>query len=169
MPNYRRSHVKGGIFFFTVVTHNRLPIFTDKYAIDILKDSFKRVIRTYPFEIDSIVILPDHIHCIWALPETDSDFSMRWRFIKANFTRNYVGGVKDGRIWQRGFWEHTIRNESDLNMHRDYIHYNPVKHGFSKSPADWEHSSFKTFVGRGIYQKDWGTVPRKELLEMELE
>lgn len=169
MPNYRRSCIKGGTFFFTVVTYNRCPIFADKDAVNLLKDSFERVIRTYPFEIDSIVILPDHLHCIWTLAETDSDFSVRWRFIKANFTRNYVGGVKDGRIWQRRFWEHMIRNEADLNTHRDYIHYNPVKHGFVDSPAKWEHSSFKAFVGKGMYPADWGDVPRKELLEMDLE
>ena len=169
MPNYRRAYVKGGTFFFTVVTHNRRPIFADKYAVDLLKGSFKRVMRMYPFEIDSIAVLPDHLHCIWSLPEGDSDFSTRWRFVKSNFTRSYDGSLKEGGIWQRGFWEHMIRDEADLNMHRDYIHYNPVKHGLVDSPANWEHSSYNAFVSKGIYPKDWGKAPREELLEMDLE
>lgn len=180
MPEYRRACIKGGTFFFTVVTNGCYPIFNDKLAVDLLRTSFKRVMVAHPFDLDAIVVLPDHLHCIWILPEGDSDFSTRWRLIKSDFTRGYLsvsaGEISDSRrmkkergIWQRRFWEHTIRDEADLNTHRDYIHYNPVKHGLADSPADWEHSSFKAFVSRGLYPKDWGKSPRKELLEMDLE
>ena len=180
MPEYRRVYIKGGTFFFTVVTNGRYPIFEDKSATDLLKTSFYRVTIAHPFEIDSIVVLPNHLHCIWILPEGDSDFSTRWRLIKSDFTRNYLAAsareISDSRrikrekgIWQRRFWEHTIRDEADLNTHRDYIHYNPVRHGLSDSPANWEHSSFKMFVKKGFYSPDWGSIPRKELQEMDLE
>ena len=180
MPNYRRAYIRGGTFFFTVVTHGRCPVFKDKYAVDILKGSFKRVMTTYPFEIDSMVVLPDHLHCIWILPDDDFDFSVRWRQIKSDFTRNCpvrpAGDISDSRrtkkeggIWQRRFWEHMIRDEADLNVHRDYIHYNPVKHGLVNSPEEWEHSSFKAFVGKGFYAEDWGRSPREDLMEMDLE
>jgi putative transposase len=180
MPDYRRAHIKGGTFFFTVVTNGRYPIFDDKSAIDWLKTSFKRVMLQHPFTLDAIVVLPDHLHCIWILPEGDSDFSTRWRLIKSDFIRNYLAAsareISDSRrmkkergIWQRRFWEHTIRDEADLNIHRDYIHYNPVKHGLIDSPARWEHSSFNSFVSKGIYPADWGDAPRKELMVMDLE
>ena len=110
----------------------------------------------YPFDLDAIVVLPDHLHCIWILPEGDSDFSTRWRLIKSDFTRNYLsvsaGEISNSRrmkkergIWQRRFWEHMIHDEADLNVHRDYIHYNPVKHGLVDSPAMWEYSSYNSF------------------------
>jgi putative transposase len=134
----------------------------------------------HPFELDAIVVLPDHLHCIWILPDNDSDFSTRWRLIKSDFSRNYLAAsaaeISDSRrtkkekgIWQRRFWEHMIRDEADLNMHRDYIHCNPVKHGLADSPNKWVYSSFNAFVGKGLYPTDWGSAPRKELLEMDLE
>ncbi|MFA5055264.1 MAG: transposase [Dehalococcoidia bacterium] len=180
MPDYRRAYIKGGTFFFTVVTNGRCPTFSDKTAVDLLKASFRRVMLAHPFKMDSIVVLPDHFHCIWMLPENDSDFSMRWRLIKSDFSRNYLGSSasiksasrqmkKERGIWQRRFWEHMIRDKADLNTHRDYIHYNPVKHGLVDSPAKWEYSSFNSFMGKGLYPADWGSVPRKELLEMDLE
>jgi putative transposase len=180
MPDYRRAYIKGGAFFFTVVTNGRYPIFYDKSAVDLLKASFRRVILAHPFDLDAIVVLPDHLHCIWILPEGDSDFSTRWRLIKSDFSRNYwaapAAEISDSRlikkergIWQRRFWEHAIRNETDLNTHRDYIHYNPVKHGLADSPANWQYSSYNTFMKKGLYPADWGSAPRKELLEMDLE
>jgi len=180
MPEYRRAYIKGGTFFFTVVTNGRHPIFNEKSAVDLLRTSFRRVMRLHPFILDAIVVLPDHLHCIWILPEGDSDFSTRWRLIKSDFTRNYLAALageisnsrrmkKERGIWQRRFWEHMIREEADLNTHRDYLHYNPVKHGLIDSPAKWEYSSFNSFVSKGIYPADWGDAPRKELLEMELE
>ena len=94
-------------------------------------------------------------------PQLSSEFGGKYFSFAAN--------EEGGGIWQRRFWEHMIRDEADLNVHRDYIHYNPVKHGLVDSPGKWEHSSFKAFLGKGFYAEDWGKVPRKELTEMDLE
>jgi putative transposase len=145
-----------------------------------LRSSFKRVMVAYPFEVDSMVILPDHLHSIWVLPDHDSDFSVRWRLIKTAFSRGKPAAsrreISDSRlmkkekgIWQRRFWEHMIRDEADLNRHRDYFHYSPVKHGLAVSPAEWEHSSFQKFVEEGLYLRGWGQSPQKQLLETDLE
>jgi putative transposase len=180
MPDYRRIHVDGGVYFFTVATYGRRLLFKEEAAVDALKNSFKRVMAVYPFEIDAMVVLPDHLHCIWTLPDGDSDFSLRWRLVKSGFT--HYGPVtsaeaacdsrlrkKEKGIWQRRFWEHMIRDEADLNRHRDYIHYNPVKHGLTASPGQWKHSSFRKFVEKGLYPSNWGQSPQKQLLEMDLE
>jgi putative transposase len=180
MSDYRRACVKGGVFFFTVATYKRRPLFTEESAVDALRDSFKRVMAAYPFQVDAMVVLPDHLHCIWILPDGDSDFSLRWRLVKSDFT--HYGPVspaeaasnsrlkkKEKGNWQRRFWEHMIRDEDDLNSHRDYIHYNPVKHGLATSPGEWKPSSFNRFVKEGYYTPDWGQNPEKQLLEMNLE
>lgn len=180
MPNYRRAYVRGATYFFTVVTYERHPIFRDERAVALLRDSFESVRLAYPFIVDSVVALPDHLHCIWRLPENDADFSERWRRIKARFSRKYAestwGNIsesmhrkKEKGIWQRRFWEHLIRNQEDLNRHRDYIHYNPVKHKLVDSPRKWKHSSFQRFVERGFYPEEWGQTPQDEVMKMDLE
>jgi putative transposase len=165
---YRRAKSPGSSYFFTLVTHNRRPILCEPENINLLRDSFKRVIQQHPFAIDAIVILPEHLHCLWTLPPGDADFSTRWRLIKSWFSRRcdsqYQGKVSASRrskneraIWQRRFWEHLIRDEQDFNLHVDYIHYNPVKHGLVFSPKDWQYSSFDRYVQRGVYDFDWGS------------
>jgi putative transposase len=121
-----------------------------------------------PFKMDAVVVLPDHMHCIWTLPDGDIDYSARWSIIKRTFTQCVAGTVRtahptvsrlkrrEGAVWQRRFWEHQIRDERDYRMHCDYIHYNPVKHGLTCAPKDWSHSSFKKFVRAGYYEEDWG-------------
>jgi putative transposase len=113
-----------------------------------------------PFEIDAIVVLPDHLHCIWRLPDGDADFSGRWREIK-KYVAKRIGGIgkRPGErdVWQRRFWEHAIRDEDDWRRHMDYICYNPVKHGLVRSPAEWPFSSFKKSVAAGWYDVDWGS------------
>ncbi len=137
-----------------------------------LRDSFKRVKQKHPFIIDAIVILPNHLHCLWTLPPGDADFSTRWRLIKSWFSRRcqgqYQGKVSVSRhskqekaVWQRRFWEHLIRDEQDFNNHVDYIHYNPVHHGLVRRVKDWQYSSFHRYVQRGVYDLDWGS---KEML-----
>ena len=163
MPNYRRAIIPGGCFFFTVVLANRRSsLLTDR--IDMLRAALRAAKQARPFDVDAIVVLPDHLHCIWTLPPGDANYAVRWAHIKGVFSRNVSRGevVCDSRlakrergIWQRRFWEHTIRDEADYQRHLDYIHYNPVKHDWSKSPADWRFSSFKRFVGRGYYPVDW--------------
>jgi putative transposase len=167
MPNYVRSRW-GQTYFFTIVTFNRQRIFNYPELVPTLRYSFKEVMQQRPFTINAAVILPDHIHCIWTLPEGDIDYSARWSIIKRLFTQYTTEAVRtahptvsrlkrrEGLIWQRRFWEHQIRNDRDYRMHCDYIHYNPVKHGLANAPRDWPHSSFNTFVSAGYYETDWG-------------
>lgn len=110
---------------------------------------------THPFRIDAWVLLPEHLHCIWTLPEGDMNFSKRWGLIKANFSRE-LKGQRTTPVWQNRFWEHLIRDDRDLQTHLDYIHYNPVKHGLVESPKDWPYSTFHRYVQEGFYPLNWG-------------
>jgi len=153
MPSYRRNFGNGGTYFFTVVTYKRQRILNGA-AITILRESFRECMNEKPFTIEAIVVLPEHIHCIWKLPAHDSDYSARWKAIKSSFTKKYINRIgkptvkptasmqKKGEkgIWQRRFWEHTIRDENDYRLHIEYIHYNPAKHGLVAAPKDWPHS-----------------------------
>nr|WP_297400191.1 transposase [uncultured Marinobacter sp.] len=160
MMNYRRNRVQGGTYFFTAVTANRTPIFDSPAAVGRLRASFRSVMTRYPFSIDAMVVLPDHLHTIWTLPEGDDDFSRRWRLIKTGFTKrcNEVAGLSiriNSRVWQKRFWEHTIRDEQDFERHVDYIHFNPVKHGHVSRVVDWPYSSFHRYVRDGVLPVDW--------------
>jgi putative transposase len=161
--DYRRYHQPGGCYFFTTVTEARRPILIEH--LDRLKYAITTTRRRHPFEIDAIVVLPDHLHTIWRLPPDDGDFSTRWRVLKRLFSSGFVrrpsttsqrSKVENG-IWQRRFWEHCIRDEGDWRRHMDYIHYNPVKHGYCAAPADWPHSSFRRLVAKGWYDAAWGS------------
>jgi putative transposase len=180
MPDYRRAFLPGGTFFFTVVTYRRFPIFNSNASINLLRDCFKYTIRSYPFKIDATVILPDHIHAIWTLPNNTSDYSLRWKIIKSTFSHRYKGPKitelsksmimkHESGIWQRRFWEHQIRNEDDFNRHCDYIHYNPVKHKLVQLPADWEYSSLKSFIKKGLYSDNWGQQVPVSVLSLNFE
>lgn len=172
MSNYRRARVPGGGYFFTVVTRHRQPLFTSEDRIEILRDAFRQIKARRPFDIEAIVILPDHLHALWRLPDGDADFSGRWREIKKQVS-NLIAPASDDqgerRVWQRRFWEHLIRDEADWRRHLDYIHYNPVKHGLATRPLDWPWSSFRAAVARGWYTEDWGGDVGPELVGMELE
>jgi len=180
MPNYRRVHLRGGTFFFTVVTYRRLPVFASATAVALLERCVESVMVDYPFSIDAMVTLPDHLHCIWSLRDGASDFSSGWKRVKTLFTRAYQGprsdrmstsmvGKGERGVWQRRFWEHAIRDERDFSLHCDYIHYNPVRHGLVKSPREWKHSTFDRFVRTGVYPPDWGSTVSTEVEAMELE
>ena len=149
---YRRASQPGGSFFFTVVTAHRRPVFATATAVALLRDAFRAERHKRPFAIDAIVILPDHLHCIWTLPEGDADFMMRWRLIKTWFSKH--AEFKD--VWQHRFWEHVLRDESDFANHVDYIHYNPVKHGLVSKVIDWPYSSFHRYARQGWCAADWG-------------
>ncbi len=164
---YRRSKTEGGTFFFTVVPHNRRRFLCEESRVALLRDAFRYVINKHPFSIDAFVLLPEHLHCIWTLPENDNDFSMRWRLIKNYFSKkckNELRGLKEGdcpgrsaqTVWQHRFWEHQSRNNDDFIRHVEYIHYNPVKHGLANSPKAWPHSTFHRFVEQGVSHADWG-------------
>jgi len=119
--------------------------------IDALRSATAQVKRRKPFLINGWVVLPEHMHCIWTLPESDSDYSGRWRDIKKQFTRT----LQTKGIWQPRFWEHTLRNEEDYRRHMDYIYINPVKHGWVKRVQDWPYSTFHRDVQNGLYPLDW--------------
>ena len=154
--HYRRAFTPGGTFFFTLVTEGRRPVFASAAAVELLRSAFRSVRHTRPFEMDAMVVMPDHLHCIWTLPRDDADFSTRWRLIKTWFTKHHEPDQRAQAIWQPRYWEHQIRDEDDLARHVDYIHYNPVKHGLAASPMEWPHSSFRRYVAAGIYSADWG-------------
>jgi putative transposase len=165
---YRRSRIRGGTFFFTVVTFNRQKVLASGEVVDKLRKAFIKVKEGHPFEIEAAVVLPDHIHCIWTLPEGDCDYSNRWRLLKSYFTRSMDSPTQlhpinshslkhEQTLWQRRFWEHSIRDDNDFIRHVEYIHYNPVKHGLVSTPYNWPYSSFHRFVQRGLYKPDWGS------------
>jgi putative transposase len=169
---YRRSNLGGGTYFFTVNLAERSRRLLVEY-VDLLRDAFNVVKRRHPFHIDAVVVLPDHLHAIWTLPPGDVDYPTRWMLIKAGFSRRVSGGERistsrqskgERGLWQRRYWEHTIRNEEDFRRHVDYIHYNPVKHGHVVRPTDWVYSSIHRYVHEGILPADWGyaTAPVDE-------
>ena len=111
---------------------------------------------------------------IWTLPPGDDDFPVRWSIIKNSFSRRMNNILKSDQplnhgakgeagFWQRRYWEHLIRDETDLNNHIDYIHYNPVKHGYVEDPINWDLSSFKKYCERGNYAVNW--APSKVIQE----
>ena len=165
MPDYRRSQVPGGTYFFTVNLLERFPNDLLVSNIDILRAAVKKVKKKYPFQIDGWVVLPDHIHCIWTLPPDDNNYSTRWRLIKTYFVRklpkterrSFVRQKRGERgIWQRRYWEHQIRDDKDYSVHMDYLLYNPVKHGYVQRVTDWPFSTFSHLVKKGIYAADGG-------------
>lgn len=169
MPNYRRLRPPGGTFFFTLKTERNAPIFADRRCVDLLGEVFRDTKSRWPFDVRAIVLLPDHLHSIWSLPPGDDKYSMRWGWLKKEFTQRYLaaGGTEERTsvsrrrnrrrgVWQRRFWEHTIEDDDDFEAHFDYIHWNPVKHGYVSCPRDWLHSSFRRWVEAGVYNANWG-------------
>ncbi|MDK1227376.1 REP-associated tyrosine transposase [Cronobacter turicensis] len=154
MSRYRRLHIPGNTWFFTVNLRDRRSLLLCR-AIDLLRAQVARVKRRYPFTIDAWVVLPEHMHCIWTLPEGDYDYSLRWQEIKKGFTRAYLPRRAADTVWQRRFWEHGIRDEKDFRRHMDYVYFNPVKHGWVRQVCEWPFSSFHRDVARGLYPKTW--------------
>jgi putative transposase len=159
---FRRNFVPGGTYFFTVtLADRRSQILVER--IEALRGAFRVARGERPFVIDAIVVLPDHLHAIMTLPANDADFPGRWRRIKGHFSSEVLkSGATVARtangdltLWQRRFWEHTIRDEDDFERHVDYIHFNPVKHGHVQRVADWPHSSFHRYVRDGLLPIDW--------------
>ena len=169
MSNYRRVKKAGGLFFFTVVTYHRQKIFnTPKYCA-LLRETIISVKAKYPFDIKGWVLMPDHIHCIWQLPENDDRNSLRWGQIKSGFSKRVKPDLhtpewinrsklnrRESTIWQRRYWEHLILDDNDYLQHMNYIHYNPVKHGLVRQVKEWPHSTFHRLVKEGIYSEGWG-------------
>ena len=171
MSRYRRAKTAGSSYFFTVVAYRRQSILCDKAIRNALRASIETVRVTRPFVIDAWVLLPDHLHCVWTLPDGDADFSTRWMMIKRavslacreDYRRaDWVTASKlkhrESTSWQRRFWEHQIRDENDFARHVDYIHFNPVKHGYVQRAVDWPHSTFHRYVRDGVYAHDWAVA-----------
>ncbi|MEC5385766.1 transposase [Uliginosibacterium sp. H3] len=164
MSDYRRYRLPGGTYFFTVnLLDRRSSLLVDQ--IDLLRQAVRVAKERRPFHIDAWVVLPDHMHAIWTLPEGDADYSARWTDIKKTFVISLPAieplsaarSAKGERgVWQRRFWEHTIRDDRDYAAHIDYVHINPLKHGLVERVVDWPHSSFHRAVERGWYAQDWG-------------
>ncbi len=163
VPDYRRSRVPGGTYFFTVVlADRRSTLLVDR--VDALREAVRATREARPFRVDAWVVLPEHLHCIWTLPPGDSDFPGRLQAIKRRFSgaipameaRSAVRARRGERgIWQRGYWEHTIRDEADYAAHMDYVHFNPVRHGHVAAPGDWPFSTFRRCLAVGMYPADW--------------
>lgn len=161
---YRRAKVAGGTYFFTVNLADRSAD-TLLCHVDDLRLAINVVKARHPFVLRAMVVLPEHLHAIWRLPASDADYPLRWALIKAGFSRRMerteiIRGARQAKrergIWQRRYWEHLIRDEDDLSRHVDYIHYNPVKHGWVLRAADWPHSTLHGYISRGMATTDWG-------------
>jgi putative transposase len=162
MVRYRRNFIAGGTFFFTLTLADR----TSRALVDhveALRAAMRRIRRSRPFEVDAVVVLPDHLHIVMTLPSADADYTNRWRLIKRGFTDALMkSGILVARhrngeaaLWQRRFWEHTIRDDEDFERHIDYVHFNPVKHGLVSRVCDWPYSSFHRYVRQGMLTADW--------------
>jgi len=171
MSTYRRPNITGGTYFFTVVTYRRQRFLCDDSVRTALRDAIAETRAVSPFVINGWVLLPDHLHCIWTLPPDDADFSKRWAMIKRFVTKRCCPALagdarlsasklrrNESAIWQRRFWEHLIRDETDYMRHMDYLHYNPVKHGLANAVKNWPYSTFHRYVNEGVYPDDWGGV-----------
>ena len=154
------------------MTYYRRPILSTELARTTLRGAITDVQQKRLFTIEAVVLLPDHLHTIWTLPDDDSDFSTCWALIKEAFTRRFLsaGGTESIRtpsrirhrernVWQRRFWEHTIRDEDDFKRCLDYVRYNPVKHGLVERVRDYPWSSFTRYVRLGEYELEWGSEP----------
>jgi putative transposase len=153
----RRWYVPNAVYFLTTVTQARAALFCDEASIDLLRSTLQSAKRLYPFTMLAYAILPDHLHLLIRVPEA-TDISRLMQSIKWNFTRNYKRANQISasvHIWQRGYWDHVIRDNRDLERHFDYVHYNPVKHGYVRQPADYAHSSFREYLRPGWYGPAW--------------
>jgi putative transposase len=165
---YRRAWAPGGTYFFTLALQDRSQsLLTDHIAP--LRAAFRDTRARHPFEILAMVVLPDHLHCVWQLPEGEQDYPLRWNLIKGAFSRQLPSTEtiqlsrhlkREKGIWQRRYWEHQIRNPDDLQGHLDYIHYNPVKHGYVERASEWPYSSIHRYIRHGLLKPDWaGSTP----------
>ena len=167
MPDYRRAIVPGGTLFLTLVTFDRRPLFADAANVNRLRQAIRDVQVARPFTVDAGVVLPDHAHLLVTLPDGDDAYSARIGQVKLRFTQSLPADARpqttspsrskhgEAAVWQRRFWEHVVRDDPERTRLLDYVHYNPVKHGYVTCPHAWPHSSFGRFVQRGFYEPDW--------------
>jgi putative transposase len=163
MTTYRRAHIQGATYFFTVNLADRQSNLLVGH-IERLRAAYVKVALAHPFKTLAVCVLPEHLHAIWQMPLEDADFSLRWRLIKTQFSRGLPKAKnrsaskikhRESGLWQRRYWEHLIRNERDLQRHVDYVHFNPVKHGHVERVIDWPYSSFHRYVRMDQLPRDW--------------
>jgi putative transposase len=166
---YRRVVLPGATYFFTLITYQRAPLFSDESNVQRWHRAVAKVQRARPFVVEAEVVLPDHLHMLWTMPDADADYATRMRLIKTVFTKDRTSQFSsrsanesraskgEGTSWQRRYWEHVIRDERDFQAHLDYIHINPVQHGLVARARDWPYSTFASWLERGAYEPWWGT------------
>ena len=171
MPDYRRYRVAGGTYFFTINPLERRADLLVRHIESLREAVCTRAGR--PCHIDAWVVLPAHMHCVITLPPGDDDFSnrinaMKIRFVQALPSTEGRSSIRMAKgehgIWQRRFWEHAIRDEGDYARHMDYVHFNPVKHGYVSVVVRWPYSTFHRWVNAGAYPRDWVARVRWMLL-----
>ena len=171
MRGVHRFFIPDSIVFITSVTRNRIPFFTKKANQELFYSTIENSHEIHNFELLAQVLLPDHFH--WLLRIEKSNFSIIVKTVKGNFTRNFKSQNDISQsliLWQPRYWDHIIRNERDLVNHLEYIHWNPVKHGYVKDPMDWQSSSFNDWVDNGYYPEKWGISDlSSEVLSMNFE
>ena len=188
MSRYHRAAAAGSSYFFTVVAYRRQPVLCDEAIRNALRIAIEAARVARPFVIDAWALLPDHLHCVWTLPDGDADFSTRWMKIKravslacredyrrADLLTTSKLKHRESTIWQRRFWEHQtcpehsrrVRDENDFARHVDYIHFNPVKHGHVQQAVDWPYSTFHRYVRDGVYEDDWAEAMDSAVLEYD--
>lgn len=158
MPSYH--HVRDGrTYFFTLAAHRRQPILCDDLVRSVLREKLVVLRRHRPFRIDAWVLMPNHLHCIWTLPDNDRNYSARWGWLKKEVTKTVNDlsprGLIRRSLWQRTLREHRIRDRDELNAYCDYIHFNPVRHQLADAPADWPWSTVHRFIVDGHYPVNW--------------
>jgi putative transposase len=165
----RRVYETEGVYFITAVAHQRHPFFATDEEVNRLRETLRAVKEIYPFTMRGFVFLREHVHLLLQVGP-GVDISQTMHSLKRNYTLNYKKGRgENGRVtlWQKGFWDHVIRDERDFLNHLDYIHYNPVKHGYVSKPEDYPHSSYQEYVRRGWYEPSWGHMEIEGLADFE--
>ena len=166
MSNYIRDKTKGGCYFLTFNLYDRKSQLLITHVNE-FRHAFKKTKLLHSFELNAMVLLPDHVHMLITLSDENDKYANIVACLKTSFSRQIPKSAsenltqsrvdkKERGIWQRRFWEHHIRNDDDYEQHVDYIHYNPVKHGYCLQPTEWEYSTIHKFISDGIYLKDWG-------------
>lgn len=150
MSKLRRFYSRGQVYFITAVTYNRENILTDNFSL--VCSACVHARKMHPFQLYAWVVLPNHVHAI--IEPTRSNPSIIVHTFKQKFSALYrmKSRIFLGRLWQNRFWDHIIRNRTDMMRHLDYIHYNPVKHGLAADPYEYEYSSIQTYLEKGHYR-----------------
>jgi len=170
MVNYRRNKLEtsDAVYFITMVTKGRRHLFIPDVTSDIIRETMFFMSADLDFDFLAWVILPDHIH--WLIKPGNNDYSdivfSYKRRITAEFRREgFI--TPNTTIWQDRFWERTVRNENEMSNYIEYIHYNPIKHGWVDCVANWRYSSYHDYVLDGIYPDDLRGEANATIQEME--